>query len=141
MAVNVRLAPTPKGCVKRVSSYRLEPSGAFPDMPVSHFPFINGEIMEMRGWLEGFGADAVNGRLDVVLHEGLFSLNGELDVFHEYTRHNFMLILEMLERRAIGLAHRYPKSHFRFRVSYKTEWVAEEGGSEEPRDSEFSSGA
>lgn len=123
MAVNVKLVPRPEGCTKRKSSFHLEPHGGFPDVPAPQYPFVNGEIMEMRGWLEGFGGDAVNGQMEIVLHEGLFSLNGELEVYYGYTQHNLALILGMVEGRATGLAHRFPKSDFRLRIHYKTEWI------------------
>lgn len=99
------------------------------------FLLFNGEIMEMRGWLEGFGGDALNGQMDVVLHEGLFSLNGELEVYHGYTQHNLAVILGMVEGRATGLAHRFPKSHFRLRIHFKTEWIREDEAEGEAPDS------
>lgn len=79
----------------------------------------------MRGWLEGLGQDAVRGQLDVFLHEGLFDMKGELEVFHKRTEHNLSLVLSMIERRVIGLSHKYPKSNFRLRISYTTEWLTE----------------
>ena len=63
----------------------------------------------MRGWLEGLGQDALEGQLDIFLHEGLFNMKGELEAFSRRTEHNLSLILSMIERRVIGLSHKYPK--------------------------------
>jgi hypothetical protein len=133
MAVNIKKVPTPDGVTSRNSGYRIDPvPGGFQDVPIFQYPFVNGEIMEMRGWLEGFGGDAVNGFVEILLHEGMFTMKAELEIYYDYTQHNLSIILPMIEARVLGLAHRFPKSHFRLRITYKTEWVM--GKKEPPAD-------
>ena len=122
MPIKLNIVSPPEGMRRRTSTYHIEPKGTFPDVPVFQFPFVNGEIKQIQGWLEGLGGDAINGRIELVLHEGLFAISGELEVYFQYTHQNFNIILAMIERTAIGLAHQFPKSHFRIKVEYRTEW-------------------
>jgi len=126
MAVQLKVVAPPKAMRQRVSSCQIDPKGAFPDVPIPQFPFVNGEVKQIQGWLEGLGGDAVNGRMELVLHEGLFTCNGELEVYFPHTHHNFSIILDMIQRRSIGLPHQFPKSHFRIKVEYRTEWSSGE---------------
>jgi hypothetical protein len=123
MPIKLNLVQPPIGMKSRTSSYRENPKGAFPEVPIFQFPFVNGEIRQIHGWLEGLGADAINGRIELVLHEGLFTVNGDLKVYFPHTHQNVNIIMAMIERTATGLAYRFPKSRFRIKVTYETKWV------------------
>ncbi len=125
MPIQLKLISPPKAMRRQTSTPEIEAKGAFPDVPVFQFPFVNGEIKQIQGWLEGLGGDAVNGRIELVLHEGLFACNGEVEVYFQHTHQNFNIILAMIERTSIGLAHQFPKSHFRIKMVFRTEWFKE----------------
>ena len=122
MAIEVLFQKVPDDNKRWTTTLQLDQKGSLDGKEYWHLPWVMGEMWQMRGWLEGLGAAAIDGWLEFVLHEGLTTANGRLTIYEKHTQHNLEILVQKMNRIVHGIAQQYPRTDFRLKMSYTVKW-------------------
>lgn len=125
MPLKVHRRPLPKpfrGCYHE-NNIRL--GGQSSDVPLDDMIFVEGDVWQIYGWLRGLGSTYIEGNMNILLHEGLWAIDGELTAYGAQTHELLNLLLKLINRKLHGIIGQYPRCHYRVTVSYKMTWKEE----------------
>lgn len=122
MALTVRLKTVPKGRKHKTTSYAVNREGSLGTIPPWQVPWVLGDLHQILGYLEGLAGAAIHGWIEIAVHEGLTSINADLDVYDARTCHNLEILVPLITRIIAGIAAQVPRTNLRIKANYSVTW-------------------
>ena len=125
MTLDINLLPKPENCKDWNTNIKWSQSANLPSKPFWLQPSIWGDVYWIRGVLEGLADAPIEGFIEIVIHEGMLTTSGKLNIHDDATYYNFKTILYEIENKLIGLAAQFTKTRYRVKGEYFLEFIEE----------------
>ena len=124
MTLDINLLPKPENCKDWNTNIKWSQSANFPSEPFL-IQSDNWDLYWIRGVLEGLADAPIEGFIEIVIHEGMSTTSGKLNIHDDATYYNFKTTLYEIERLLVGLAAQFTKARYRVKGEYFLEFIKE----------------
>ena len=124
MTLDINLLPKPENCKDWNTDIKWSQSANFPSEPFL-LQSDNWDLYWIRGVLEGLADAPIEGFIEIVIHEGMLTTSGKLNIHDDATYYNFKTTLYEIERLLVGLAAQFTKARYIVKGEYSLKFIAE----------------